>query len=311
VAIRTFQPGDEGAQVSIYNEAAAALPKFKPATLDEVRRRCHASEFDPTTRFLAVANGEPVGYAGFQPNGRISFPWCRSGHEQLTEALFEAVLGSMKQRGLARAFAAYREDWSPIQEFFQASGFQKTRDMVNFMVDLGDMPTPAARRGTAPAPLTAGDIPALLQLAPEILQGQLPADLEKHYLHNPYFPPEAFFLVRNRTDQSLLAVGLLVVNSTYASPRQVDSNMPCFRCGAFGTEGMQVKRINGLFSFVAPPQDASRVGIDLMGHAAHLLRQTTTDAFAAQVPSDAAHLLRFYQSHFRRQGSFPILERRL
>ena len=40
--IRTYAPGDDGAQVSIYNEAAATLPKFKAATLDEVRRRTHA-----------------------------------------------------------------------------------------------------------------------------------------------------------------------------------------------------------------------------------------------------------------------------
>ena len=52
--IRTFRPGDDAAQVSIYNEAAADLPKFKAATLDEVRRRSRAAEFDPSTRFVAV-----------------------------------------------------------------------------------------------------------------------------------------------------------------------------------------------------------------------------------------------------------------
>ena len=35
MTIRTFQPGDDVAQVGIYNEAAGDLPKFKPATLDE------------------------------------------------------------------------------------------------------------------------------------------------------------------------------------------------------------------------------------------------------------------------------------
>jgi hypothetical protein len=311
VTIRTFQPGDEVAQVSIFNEAAAALPRFKPATLDEVRRRCRAAEFDPSTRFFALDEGEPVSYAGYHGNGRVSFPWCRSGHGQYAEPLFETVLAAMKERGLTRAFAAYREDWLPVLEFFQGHGFHKARDMVNFMVDVGDIPTPAVRRGTAPSPLAPRDIPALVDLAPEILGGQSPEALEKHYLHNPYFPPDALFVLRDRADNSLMAVGLLVVNSAYANPRQVDAGMPCFRCGAFGSEGMQVKRINGLFSFVSRPQNASRVGIDLLGHAAHLLRQTTVDAFAAQAPSDATHLVRFYQSHFRRQGSFPILERRL
>ena len=39
MTIRTFQPGDEATQVAIYNEAAAALPRFKPATAVEVQRR--------------------------------------------------------------------------------------------------------------------------------------------------------------------------------------------------------------------------------------------------------------------------------
>src|SRR5262245_60471321 len=45
--IRTFQPGDEAVQAEIYNEAAAALPKFKPATSPEVQRRTRAGDFDP------------------------------------------------------------------------------------------------------------------------------------------------------------------------------------------------------------------------------------------------------------------------
>src|SRR5438105_2386744 len=79
--IRNFEPGDEAAQVGIYNEAAGSLPRFKPATLDEVRRRSKATDFDPGTRFYAVDGGQVVGYAVFQANGRVSYPWCRSGQE--------------------------------------------------------------------------------------------------------------------------------------------------------------------------------------------------------------------------------------
>ena len=95
MTIRTFEAGDEVAQVSIYNEAAARLPKFKPATLDEVRRRCRAADFDPGTRFYAVADGRPVGYASFHANGRVSFLWCRPGHEAQAEPLFAAVLDEL------------------------------------------------------------------------------------------------------------------------------------------------------------------------------------------------------------------------
>src|SRR5713101_10010988 len=110
--IRNFQPGDEAAQVSIYNEATAALPKFKPATLDEVRRRCRAPDFDPQTHFVAIAEEQPVGYVAFRANGRISYPWCRKGFENLEERLLETVLQALGARGMKKAFAAYRGDWT-------------------------------------------------------------------------------------------------------------------------------------------------------------------------------------------------------
>ncbi len=90
--IRTYQPGDDVAQVSIYNEAAADLPKFKAATLDEIRRRARAADYDPSTRFVAVVDRRPVAYAVFQTNGRVSYPWCRKGHETAAQPLFERVL---------------------------------------------------------------------------------------------------------------------------------------------------------------------------------------------------------------------------
>ena len=102
MTIRTFKPGDDAAQVSIYNEAAADLPKFKAVTLDELRRRLRGPDFDPTTRFFAVEGGRPVGYAAFHVNGRVSFPWCRKGREQWAEPLLEAVLQAMRARPASR-----------------------------------------------------------------------------------------------------------------------------------------------------------------------------------------------------------------
>src|SRR5712671_4985841 len=114
MTIRTFQPGDELAQVSIYNEAAGSLTKFKPATVDEIRRRVRAADFDPGSRFYAIEDGVPVGYATFQPNGRISYPWCRKGKEEWAAPLFARLLETMKERGMSRAWAAYRGDWTAI-----------------------------------------------------------------------------------------------------------------------------------------------------------------------------------------------------
>lgn len=311
MAIRAFRMGDEAAQVSVYNEAAAELPKFKPASLDEVRRRRLGADSDQGGRLVAEVGGRIVGYAGFQGNGRVSFPWCRKGHEDQAEPLFHAVILAMRERGLTRAFAAYRTDWKAQCDFFTARGFRLAREMVNFVIDLADMPTPAASPSGGFATLTAADVPEVLGLAPQALRVSTTAELERHLVHNAYFQPEAVFVRRGRTG-AIAAVGVLVENPKYADPNQLDSAMPCFRLGAFGTEGMSVKRINGLFSFLARPgNDVNPLGLSLLGEASYRLRNTELDCCATQVPSDVPHLLRFYQQYFRRQGSFPVFEREL
>jgi hypothetical protein len=310
--IRTYGPGDDVAQVGIYNEAAADLPKFKPAMLDELRRRSRATAFDPAARFLALENGRPVGYVTFQASGRVSYPWCRKGHESAAEPLFEHVLKAMKDRGLARAFSAYRADWPVQLDFFRRHGFEQRREMVSFALDLPDMPTPMARPSSAVGPLTPDDLPAVLAMAPAVLRVRDVAELEQHLFHNPYFPPESAFALRRRSGGEPIAVGLIISGPDYAHPRQVDPAMPCFWLGAFGNEGLQTKRINGLFGFLtAEGRDVHPIGLDLLGYAAVKLEDTDVETFGAQVPSDATHLLQFYSRYFRRLGSFPVLEREL
>lgn len=312
ITIRTYGPSDDAMQVSIYNEAAADLPRFKPATLDEVRRRSRDPAFDPAARFVAVVDGRPMAYATYQANGRVSFPWCRKGHEDLADPLFGRVLESMKEQGHPRAFAAYRADWPEQIRFFERHGFQTRREMVGFVLELMDMPTPPARPSSAIGPLRPEDVPAVLELGAGVLRVNDAAALEKHLFHNPYFPPESLFALRSRAGGAPLAVGLVIANPAYADPTQTDAGMPCFRLGAFGTEGLTTKRINGLFSFLAPPgPDVSPLGLDLLGYAAFRLEDTDVATLAAQVPSDAGHLLRFCTQYFRRQGSFPVLERTL
>lgn len=310
--IRTFLPGDEAAKVSLFNEAAADLPKFKPATLDEVRRRSMAKDLEKSGVFFAVEDGVPLGYAVASPNGRVSYPWCRKGHENLSEPLFQAALASLTNRGLKRAFAAYRGDWPIQKDFFLSHGFTLAREMVNYVIDLAEMPTPAAVRATSMADLQVSDIPALLELAPNALRFTDPETLGKYLFENPYFQASSLFTLRDRTTKALQGVGFLIENPSYADPRAVDSYMPCFRLGAFGTEGMSVKRINGLFSFlVRADRDATRWGLELMAHAAARLDKSDLSSMAAQVPSDVPHLARFYQQYFRKQGSFHVFEKPL
>ncbi len=312
MTIRTFRPGDDAAQVGIYNEVAADLPKFKPATLDEVRRRARGPDFDPAARFFADEGGPAVGYCTFQPNGRVSLPWCRRGHERHAEALFEAALGEMRRRGLTTAFAAYRADWVGARDFFLAHGFRQAREMVNFVLDLTDMPTPGSRAGKAVEPLRPEDVPEVFALARGATRCRTADELAAHLLNNPYFGPESVFVVRTPADGLPAAASVLVTDDAYADPTAVDANMPCFRLGAFGTEGLSWKRLNGLFSFVARPgRDTNPLALELLAHAAARLGDAEPSTLAAQVPSDATHLLRFYQQVWRRQGAFPIFERAL
>jgi hypothetical protein len=311
VTIRTFQPGDEAIQAEIYNEAAGDLPKFKPASTEEVGRRCRSAEFDPGTRFYAEDGGKVVGYAVFNANGRVSVPWCRRGHEGAAEPLFQSVLQAMTSRGIATAFAAYRADWPAPLDFLQRHGFRLAREMLNYVMELNEMPTRMDRPGLT-SPLRREDMPAVLELAPQALRVKTAAELEKVCFSNPYFTPDAFFAVRNRKTGEPTAVGLLIINSTYANPLVLDANMPCFRLGAFGTEGMQVKRINGLFSVLMRDEfEALAQAHALMGHAGQLLEKADMTALAAQTPSDVPHLARFYKQYLRRQGSFPVYERAL
>jgi hypothetical protein len=218
----------------------------------------------------------------------------------------------MKERGLTRAFTAYRSDWTEQQQFFRNNGFQLRREMVNYVLDLVEMPTPMARPSSSVSPATPDDVPALLEMGGNVLQIRERSALEQYLFHNPYFSADSVFALRSRKGGPALAAAILIANPAYANPRQVDSAMPCYRLGAFGTEGMTTKRINGMFSFLAADgRDAQPYALDLLGYAAHQLQDTDVETFAAQVPSDAGHLVRFYKQYFQRQGSFPILERTL
>jgi len=310
VNIRTFQRGDEEAQAAIYNEAAGDLPRFKPASAQEVTRRAAAADFDPSMRFYAIENGKPVAYAVFNPNGRVSYPWCRKGHEQLAVPLFDHMMQAMAQRGFRKAFAAYRGDWPVVLDFLRGRGFAVAREMVSFVIELVSMPTMPSRPSGMITPVERRDVPALFALAPKMLRSANAEELERHLFANPYFPADSVFVLRSRSGGAALAAGILVHQMGYANPKAVDASMPCFRLGAFGTEGMQVKRINGMFSFLCR-DDAQCGGMasDLLSHAAHLLQESDDIAvLGAQVPSDVPNLLRYYQMTWSRQGSFPVLE---
>lgn len=309
--IRTFQPGDEATQAALFNVAAHTLPGFKPATADEVRKRTRGRGFDPATRFYAVEAGQTVGYCALEPEqGRISHPWCKKGFESVAEPLFDAAVQAARDRGLTKLFTAYRRDWEPVLGFFTARGFAVAREMINYWADPVDLPTLVNRSKLPINRLKPADIPALAAMGKGIIR--LPEDkLESYFFANPYFPAEAVLVLR-AADDTPKAVGIGLESGTYAHVKKVDPLAPCFRLGAFGTEGLNTKRVNGLFSYlVANPQEAVTAGLALLCEASLEMTEGTVASLAAQCPSDATHLVGFYARYFKEQGRFPVLERAL
>lgn len=310
--IRTFEPGDELRQATVYNLAAGHLPGFRPASADDVRRRTRGRSFDPATRFFAEANGQTVGYCVLEPaTGRIGFPWCQPGYESAAPLLLEAALRAARDRGLTRLFAAYRRDWSAVLDFFARHGFHHARDIINYWADPAELPTYVHRRSRVTIDrLRQEDLPALAAMGRGLLRlTETSAELQAYFFAHPTIPAEAYFVLRDPDGITPRAVGLGVENPSYPDVRQVDPLAPCFRLGAFGTEGLSTKRVNGLFSFlVADPGQTPTAGLSLLAEISQELTNGSVAALAAQCPSDVPHLVAFYHRYFREQGRFPVLE---
>jgi hypothetical protein len=308
--IRCHLPGDEVAQVRIYNQAAGGLPGFKPGTPEEVARR-YAADPDSASRFYAVEGGDLVGYAVFGPNGRVSYPWCLPGAEAWREPLLEAVLAAMRERDLAAARAVYRADWSPVLEFFRQHEFVESHRMINYVADVSQLPA----RGQLPSdrvivPLKTEEIPRLIGLGRSVFPEGDPAAIERFYGDNPFHEfAESLVALKDAGNGELRGAGVLVVNDRFADPTKIDAAMPCFRLGALGTERERHKRVNGLFSAVFADAIAGESLLSWL--VATRARPAGLTHLAAQVPSNAPDLCDWYDRFFQRQGSFPILERRL
>jgi hypothetical protein len=313
VNLRQFQPGDESAQLRIYNTAAAALTKFKPATIVDLQRRTQAKDFDPATRVYAVENGRVIAYCAWQANGRVGYPWCLPGFESASAPLFSHALEAIKQRGVRRAFTAYRKDWQSITDFFLQQGFVLAREMVNYLLAFENMPTPSARVSNTITRAAVEDVPGIFALDPSVFRVRSADALRDALWNNPYLKPDSLFVMRQPGDGKPLAAGVFITNADYADPRAVDAAMPCFRLGAFGAEGMTTKRIKGLFSFVtSPDRNVFSDGMDLLSYASKMLTDDDEiNCYAAQAASDATALSAFYQRIFERQGSFPVFEKDL
>jgi hypothetical protein len=309
MTIRPYQPGDEVAQVAIYNAAAAAMPGFKRASEDEVLRRYRTGDADPKAKFYAVDDGEVVGYAVFNPNGRISYPWCRSGAEDVQPRLLDTMLAAMRERGLDEAWTAYRGDWEPVLTFFETHGFEPRRTVINYVASVEALPRDPVPEGQVIRPLASGDLPQVVELGRGLFGAADLRDLESFFFANPHFEWSAIFaLTPERDADTILGAALVVIHPGYADPTKVDPAMSCFRLGTLGTEGQRHKRVNGLFSCLFASEEN---GVTLLGEAVRQLESAGLSHIAAQAPSDQPVQIALYDRYFQRQGSFPILRREL
>src|SRR5258708_15922088 len=217
--IRNCQPADAEHEATVYNTAAARLPGFRPVTIDQVRRAATSRTTDHTTRFCAEDGGRLVGYASFESTGRVNFPWCLPGHEKMAHQLFGAVLRSLADRKVRRAFAPCRADWADHIEFFEDHGFTKVRDVVNFTQSIADLPTMFQRPGLNVTMVRPEDVPAIEQLIPGFLRLHGP-ELADYLLKNPAFPADAVYVLR-RKDGSPLGLGILIDDAASSSVHEL------------------------------------------------------------------------------------------
>ncbi|MBI3469297.1 MAG: hypothetical protein HY000_40355 [Planctomycetes bacterium] len=310
--IRTYRPGDETAQVEIYNAATAALPGFKPATAEEVARRYRAADFDPGSKLYAESEGRMVGYISFSPNGRISVPWCLAEAAEAREPLMNAALAAMKQRRSSRAWAAYRADWTEVRTLLELCGFRLAHEVVNFVAALAQLAGEAVAPPCCIEPLHRTDLEAVYAIDPTAFGVTSPDELGAAWCDGPYLAADSVFVLRQSPAGEIVAAGLAVTSSQYADPTKIDSAMPCFRLGAIGTESERTKRVNGLFSYVAQTgTENHRFARLLLGEACRRFQRVGILHIAAQCRSDRPVELALFDGPFQRQKSFPIFIRDL
>ncbi len=150
---------------------------------------------------------------------------------------------------MTKLFAAYRRDWEPVLRFFTEQGFAHVRDMINYWLPPGDSITVVNPASSMIEELRPEDIPTIAAMGQGVLRIP-PEKLEAYLFSNPYFSVKAVRVLRSRGTTTPFAIGIGIENANYADVRKIDPLAPCFRLGAFGTEGLNTKRVNGMFSFL-------------------------------------------------------------
>src|SRR5262249_11565751 len=160
-------------------------------------------------------------------------------------------------------------------------GFARSREMINYVADVSDLPAGVPPREGAFAPVGREEFRQAVAMGEGLFVGEDPEAVAGFYAESPYVTPVGLFALNNVRDDPLRGLGVAIVDGRYADPTQIDAAMPCFRLGSLGTEVERHKRVKGMISVVFRDEED---GVALLAEASRRLRQAGLAHAAAQVP---------------------------
>ena len=232
ISIRTYRPGDLPALVALINEADEIDQMERATTLEQMEHEMSFPDyFAATDCFLAWHNGRLVGYADLllvteesSPEatvytwGLVHPEWRRQGlgrrlmdrlYQRATERLVEVKDKPVHFQGSARDIEQDR------QTLFESLGMERVRYFVNLARPINN--------GLPPVELPAGyrlrtfdrarDAEAVWRVDNAAFQDHwgfngFPLDAFRHWIEEPHFRPELWFLAEEEATGEIVGLGL-------------------------------------------------------------------------------------------------------
>ena len=314
MTIRTFQAGDDAAQGRIYNEAAGRPAAVQARDAGRAAPPARGPDFDPGTRFFAW-RGRPARrlrhvprqrprQLPLVPQGPRGGAPSRSSRPSSTRCAGAAIAG---------AFAAYRADWPAAARVLRRPRLRARRARWSIRHRHrrhADAVGPLASHIT---PLTPADVPAVLRPG----RASCAADDRRRARGST----SSTTPTSRRRRCSCCAAAAATSRRRRGAGRRVAGATPTpagrSRHALLPPRGVRHRGADPSASTAcsasSPPTRATcrRCALDLLGHATQRLQDTEVETLAAQVPSDAPHLLRFYKRSSAGRGVSRVFERPL
>ncbi|MFB0514721.1 MAG: GNAT family N-acetyltransferase [Candidatus Bathyarchaeia archaeon] len=151
LTIRRFIQGkDEEIWLKIVNAAYKEYDDFRPSTMEDMEKSEKSPNFDPTERFIAEWNGEPVGCVnahvdkkreekkGFMRTLAVVPDFRRRG---LGKTLAEKAIKSLRERGMQSVETWTEQDRVACKSLFESMEFQLIRVFSHMRKELETIPS--------------------------------------------------------------------------------------------------------------------------------------------------------------------------